>query len=502
MSGTWQGEEPPGARAAALGGDGGVSGSGEISWRIRAGVAELVVELRPWFLPRTPGLPARLLDGMGHPDLRRLTERLLDARRRLAAERERFLRQAAPLRDAVLRLPPERCALAGQCLRSVRAGAPLTGDEIRLLESLGMGERARRWQSAVVAAGSARAAARSAHAAAWLVTRRRVAEAYDDESVRHAALLADPAFHREIERHPLARRPGDGTARRSRLRTAAAHRLLRRLAVEGGGPRLRARFEPGGGGSSRVREPGSEPVVIGGAALERLREALTAVVPLWCLAALLAREGGARRELGAVLAGMASEALRSGEGQEVVRLDARAVALATAGWWAEVGEWPDPVPPGPELVAAGAEPGAATWLLSGTGPGRGPLYEGPGTAPVEVDLGARTPRIMIGDLVYQRARWRLHLPEERGADPFDRWLAIHRLRRERGLPRHVFVRHPAEPGPFPVDFCDPLAVEDLARHEPAEVLVTEMSPVPGQERGDGQAWCAELRVACLVRRER
>ncbi|MCF6476626.1 lantibiotic dehydratase, partial [Nonomuraea sp. MG754425] len=125
-------------------------------------------------------------------------------------------------------------------------------------------------------------------------------------------------------------------------------------------------------------------------------------------------------------------------------------------------------------------------------PGHGP--------PPEIDLGPYTPRVMIGDLIYQRARWRVHLPAARGADPFDRWLAIHRLCRERALPRHVFVHHPADPGPFHVDFCDPFAVEDLARHDPAEVLVTELLPAPGRLwwRVDGREQCAELRLACRV----
>ncbi|MEV0391071.1 hypothetical protein, partial [Nonomuraea sp. NPDC050643] len=64
----------------------------------------MAVELYPWALVRTTGLPARLLDGLGHPDLRRLTERLLAADRRLAGERSSFERAAAPLRGAVLRL--------------------------------------------------------------------------------------------------------------------------------------------------------------------------------------------------------------------------------------------------------------------------------------------------------------------------------------------------------------------------------------------------------------
>lgn len=446
-------------------------------WRVSTGAGELVVELRPWFLLRTSGLPVRLLDGLGHPGLLPLTERLFTADRRLAAERDAFQRRAAALREAVLGLAAEQRAHARRCLRSVRAGMPLIGEELRLLESLGLGEQGRRWQSAVVAAGSARAAARSAHGAAWQATRREVAEAYDDDSVRQAALLADPAFHQAIGKHPLARRPGDGTARRSRLLTATAHRLLRRLAsgTGDGGPVVRARFEPDSRAGLRVI--GEEGVAIGGPAPAGLREALSVALPLWCLART--------RVLSADLARLVSEAVRV-PGQEAVRLAARDVA----GLWA--GERLEPASPAPELTAVGTDLESAAWLLSGA--------RGDRQGVVEVDLGGHTPRIMIGDLIYQRARWRLRLPEERGADAFDRWLALHRLRRDHGLPRHVFVRHPAGPCPFHVDFCDPLAVEDLARREPAEVLITEMLPAPGQFwwRADGQEQAAELRLSCQI----
>ncbi|MFC5835028.1 hypothetical protein [Nonomuraea insulae] len=453
-------------------------------WRVSTGAGELVVELRPWFLLRTSELPVRLLDGLGHPGLLPLTERLFTADRRLAAERDAFQRRAAALREVVLELAAEQRAHARRCLRSVRAGMPLIGEELRLLESLGLGEQGRRWQCAVVAAGSGRAAGRSAHAAAWLATRRAVAEAYDDDRVRRAALLADPAFHQAIGRHPLARRPGDGTARRSRLLTATAHRLLRRLAsgAGDGGPAVRARFEPDGRAGWRVID--EEGAGIGGPAPAGLREALSVALPLWCLART--------RVLSADLARLVAEAVRV-PGQEVVRLAARDVA----GLWA--GERPEPASPAPELTAVGTDPESAAWLLSGVrDDGQGVAHSG------QVDLGERTPRIMIGDLIYQRARWRLRLPEERGADAFDRWLALHRLRRHHGLPRHVFVRHPAGPCPFHVDFCDPLAVEDLARREPAEVLITEMLPAPGQFwwRADGQEQAAELRLSCRIERER
>ncbi|MEV0388272.1 hypothetical protein [Nonomuraea sp. NPDC050643] len=445
----------------------------------------------------------------------------------------------------------------------------------------GRWRRGRRWRRPAPSPRRRRPTARSAHAAARLVTRREVAEAYDDDAVRHAAFLADPGFYRTIVKHPLARRPGDGTARRSRLLAAAAHRHLRRLAGGCGsdGPVLYARLAPESPEALRVGEPGrertlvevdgepdaaleelrdryesapwplraeyledarlaaarprqeifcevrsspySERVTIGGPALARLREALSSVLPLWCLAAHLARRGDrdAARALGDLLTCLAARALPGDGG--VIRLSGADVTAATAALWA--GERPGPCLPGPDLMAVGDDLGRATWLLSGLRDDCRDLYEGltgrlhpapdvprddflahpgaPALPPPEIDLGDHTPRVMIDDLIYQRARWRLPLPGERGADPFDRWLALHRLCRERGLPRHAFVRHPADPRPLYVDFCDPLAVEDLARREPAEVLVTETVPGPGGHwwRVNGEAQCAELRLGCLVR---
>lgn len=124
----------------------------------------------------------------------------------------------------------------------------------------------------------------------------------------------------------------------------------------------------------------------------------------------------------------------------------------------------------------------------------------PAVVPVPVDLGAHTPRITIDGVVYQRARWRVTLPERAG-DRFERWLALHEMRRGLGLPRYVFVKHPAEPKPLYVDFADPVSVLDLTRLPTAEVLVSEMLPAPGQLwwRVDGEAQCAELRTGLLVR---
>ncbi|MDM4719458.1 lantibiotic dehydratase [Micromonospora sp. WMMA1363] len=124
----------------------------------------------------------------------------------------------------------------------------------------------------------------------------------------------------------------------------------------------------------------------------------------------------------------------------------------------------------------------------------------PALGPVSVDLGAYTPRIVVDGVVLQRARWRLRLPERTG-DAFAQWLAVQRIRVAHGLPRHAYVRHPAEPKPLYVDFADPLSVLDIARLPADDVVVSEMLPTPDGLwwRVDDQPHCAEIRLGCLVR---
>lgn len=117
----------------------------------------------------------------------------------------------------------------------------------------------------------------------------------------------------------------------------------------------------------------------------------------------------------------------------------------------------------------------------------------PAVVPVPIGSGAHTPRLTIDGTVYQRERWRCHIPESGNA------LDLHRLRRRLGLPRRVFVRYPAEPKPLYLDFADPLSLREAARHAGSEVGVTEMLPAP-----DDLWWplrephCAELRIGCSI----
>ncbi|MFI9627285.1 lantibiotic dehydratase [Streptomyces sp. NPDC052042] len=124
----------------------------------------------------------------------------------------------------------------------------------------------------------------------------------------------------------------------------------------------------------------------------------------------------------------------------------------------------------------------------------------PALVPVPVILGAYTPRIVVDGVVLQRARWHLHIPERTG-DTVTQWLAVQRLRASHGIPRHVYVKHPAEPKPLYVDFADPLSVLDIARLPEGEVVVSEMLPTPDQLwwRVAGKPHCAEFRLGCIVR---
>lgn len=153
-----------------------------------------------------------------------------------------------------------------------------------------------------------------------------------------------------------------------------------------------------------------------------------------------------------------------------------------------------------------AEDGAAV-LVGGR---RARLYSGdipstvhralavPALNPVVFDTGARTPRVVIDGTVIQRARWRIDLPG--GSHGRAAWELAQDIRRERGLPRRVFVRHPGEPKPLFVDFADVLAVEDVMRLPAARAVVTEMLPDYGDLwwRPDGELMCAEMRTACFA----
>lgn len=125
----------------------------------------------------------------------------------------------------------------------------------------------------------------------------------------------------------------------------------------------------------------------------------------------------------------------------------------------------------------------------------------PCVAMFPLDFGDFTPRIEIDDVVYQRMRWRFHLPA--GLKGFERWKLLHTLRITHNLPERVYVRHPDEPKPLFVDFADPAAIEDLGKLPAGPISVTEMLPGPGELwwQPGGQQQCSELRLGVLLRYE-
>jgi hypothetical protein len=120
------------------------------------------------------------------------------------------------------------------------------------------------------------------------------------------------------------------------------------------------------------------------------------------------------------------------------------------------------------------------------------------------------PRIVVGDVVVCRERWRfdtatLPAPRSRSRD-----VGHDRLRgwaREHGIPRHVFARTPLERKPFYVDFDAPLLVENLARvvrksHGRIETWVELVEMVPGPRElwladEAGQRFTSELRLVTV-----
>ena len=124
---------------------------------------------------------------------------------------------------------------------------------------------------------------------------------------------------------------------------------------------------------------------------------------------------------------------------------------------------------------------------------------------------ARSPRLLLGDVVISRASWRFPVADVPAQGPRSRDVAHDRLRAwavAHGLPRHVFVRTPLERKPCYVDWQAPLLVENLAR----AVLktrrdggdgwldVVEMLPAPEQlwlTDPQGRRYTSEFRLVAV-----
>jgi len=125
-----------------------------------------------------------------------------------------------------------------------------------------------------------------------------------------------------------------------------------------------------------------------------------------------------------------------------------------------------------------------------------------------------SPRITVDRMVMARETWRFAAGGEDMAFAVEknearRFVRTLRWRRERDLPRFVFVVSPTEPRPFYVDFESPVyvniftkAVRRLAREQPeANLKVSEMLPSPEQTwltDHHGERYTSELRLIAVA----
>ncbi|WP_338674973.1 lantibiotic dehydratase [Streptomyces sp. SCSIO 30461] len=131
-------------------------------------------------------------------------------------------------------------------------------------------------------------------------------------------------------------------------------------------------------------------------------------------------------------------------------------------------------------------------------------FAAPGVGLPLVRLGDFAPRIVVGDLIVQRARWwfdRADLGVDTVRDPGAAFLAVQSLRARLGLPRFCFASLTHEPKPVGIDLDNPLAVDTLvamvlAGDSPA-VSLAEMRPAPDALwlRHGGAPVTSEFRIA-------
>lgn len=123
-----------------------------------------------------------------------------------------------------------------------------------------------------------------------------------------------------------------------------------------------------------------------------------------------------------------------------------------------------------------------------------------------------TPRITIDGLVVCRETWRFSASDMQFAyekQEANRFVAIRRWARDRGVPRFVFVKVPVETKPFYLDFASPIYVDIFAKmirktkeHGPADALISVTEMLPRHEETwlsdcDGQHYTSELRLVVL-----
>ncbi|GGM73542.1 lantibiotic dehydratase [Lentzea pudingi] len=131
-------------------------------------------------------------------------------------------------------------------------------------------------------------------------------------------------------------------------------------------------------------------------------------------------------------------------------------------------------------------------------------FAAPSASLPTVWIAGQAPRVRVGDLIAQRARWAcraadLDIAPQHGTTEI--FLAAQRLRTTRGLPRFCFAALPHEPKPIAVDLDNPLAVEVLAAllraGQADEFTLAEMRPAPDSLwlEHHGRPTTSEFRIA-------
>lgn len=112
--------------------------------------------------------------------------------------------------------------------------------------------------------------------------------------------------------------------------------------------------------------------------------------------------------------------------------------------------------------------------------------------------GQHIPRVKVGEVTYQRERWRMSGAKVLTAKGLDLFLLLRREAQQRGWPRFVYVRSATERKPYLIDTRSPFALE-LLRHvaqDGAELTFEEMLPGPNELwlKDDRGRYTCELRM--------
>jgi hypothetical protein len=134
------------------------------------------------------------------------------------------------------------------------------------------------------------------------------------------------------------------------------------------------------------------------------------------------------------------------------------------------------------------------------------MFALPSLRKVALGQGAATPRVLVGDVVYQRRSWRIS--GRRLVPPSRKPLSIAEICRsiwsaqeELQIPEHAYARGAEERKPIFVDFGNPLLVELLAHRAGQWETVVFEEMLPGPEelwlRQEGASFCCEMRAGAF-----